>query len=204
MPLRKQQIRGFGSILWTVPLTFFAFSCNLFETRDPEPPSQSATEFLPPTLPRDVITNLKSAIAQKSPENYVRSFADTSSTGEEFRFIPSSTGNTSFPGVFIDWSRANEDAHFRDLLSHKLSQNSFSNLSTVGDSYIPQGDSTVYTATYTLTFDHNVPPFPYFARGRLQFMLKRDRNGFWVITEWTDSQEIDTVITWTHFKGKFR
>ena len=183
---------------------FLISQCSLFDTRDPEQPSQSGSDFIPPTLVSDVVSNLKNAIAQKNIKNYLRSFTDSSVSGKPFTFTPSSTGSTSYPGVFGDWNLTREESHFRDLVSHKLSATSYSNLLLSGEAYNPQGDSTVYTASYIFSFDHNDPGFRNVARGRLQFTLKRNSSSFWEITDWTDYQEIDTVITWSHFKGRFR
>jgi hypothetical protein len=190
--------------LLLVPLLLAGVSCSLFDTREPEPPSQAGSDFTPPNLPSDVIANLKNAIAQKNALNYMRSFADTTTIDESFRFIPSATARTAYPGVFDDWGRDKEDAHIKDLISHRPTLTSYSNLITTGDQYIPQGDATTFTSGYTFSFDTDDPGFPASARGRLQFIMKRDRNSFWVITEWTDSPEIDSVFTWSHFKGRFR
>jgi hypothetical protein len=180
-----------------------AGACSLFDTRDPEPPSQSGSDFTPPNLPTDVIANLKNAVAQKNAVNYLRCFADSTTIDVPFHFTPSATASTSYPGVFDDWTRAKEESFIKDLISHKPSPTSYSNLLTVGDQYLPQSDATIFTASYVFSFDTDDPGFPQSARGRLQFVIQRDRSSFWVITDWTDSPEIDSVYTWSHFKGRF-
>jgi hypothetical protein len=186
-----------------IAIALIGASCSIFDTRDPEPPSQSGSDFTPPNLPTDVITNLKNAIAQKNTVNYLRCFADSTSIDVPFHFTPSATANTSYPGVFDGWTKSKEESFIKDLVSHKPSPTSYSNLLTIGDQYVPQSDATIFTASYVFSFDTDDPNFPQSARGRMQFILQRDRNSFWVITDWTDSPEIDSVYTWSHFKGRF-
>ena len=193
---------GWGIALLIV-IALSGNSCSLFDTRDPEPPSQSGSDFTPPNLPSDVITNLKNAIAQKNAVNYIRCFSDSTTIELPFVFTPSATARTSYPGAFDDWTKAKEETHIKDLISHKPSPTSYSNLLTTGDQFLPQGDVTIFTAGYIFSFDTDDPTFPESARGRLQFILHRDRSSFWVITDWTDSPEIDSVYTWSHFKGRF-
>ncbi|MDH3252270.1 MAG: hypothetical protein OEM41_05715, partial [Ignavibacteria bacterium] len=159
--------------LLLVPFLLAGVSCTLFDTREPEPPSQAGSDFTPPNLPSDVISNLKNAIAQKNALNYMRSFADTTTIDEMFRFSPSATARTAYPGVFDDWDRIKEENHIKDLISHRPTLASYSNLITSGDQYIPQGDATIFTSGYTFSFDTDDPAFPSTARGRLQFIIKR-------------------------------
>ena len=81
-----------------------ASGCNLFEPRDPEPPSQSSDSFIPPTDPDIVIENLQNAIAQKNSVNYVRCIADPSRTARLFEFFPSPDAGSRYASVFATWT----------------------------------------------------------------------------------------------------
>lgn len=70
--------------------------CGLFEPRTPEAPTQSSETFLPATDPLIVISNLQSAIEQKSTPNYMQCLADPLAGVHTFTFIPSSEGTALY------------------------------------------------------------------------------------------------------------
>ena len=185
------------TITYCVLLTL-ASGCGLFETRSPEDPSQSPSFYVPPTVANLVIDNLRNSIIQQSPDTYIRCFIDSG-----YRYIPSAPGASRFPSAFIGWTKQEEDNYFRNLVSHKAAP-FFSNLFTDEVVFEPQGDSTIYSSRYTYSFDHDDASFPNTSRGRLRMVLRRTADGTWAIAEWRDDEEIDTVFTWTDFRGKFR
>ena len=60
---------GASLLLLAAGLLQAGSGCGLFAPRDPEPPTQSSQTFLPATDPLIVISNLQSAIEQKSVPN---------------------------------------------------------------------------------------------------------------------------------------
>lgn len=186
------------------PLFFgvWSLSCGLFETREPEQPSQSSCFSQPPTRPLIVIGNLENAIAQKCPDNYTACFSPAN--GERrFIFVPSPEAREQYAALFSDWTTSDEQAYFRNLVA-KGTTNGFSNLFLVKpprDSVIT-ADSVLYNFDYTLTFEHTEPGFPITARGNLQFTLTPDASNFWAISRWSDFKTT-TDISWSLFKGKF-
>ncbi len=177
--------------------------CNLFEPRDPEPPSQSSDSFLPPTDPDVVIENLQNAIAQKNSVNYVRCFADPTRTAHPFQFFPSPDAGAQYASVFAFWTVEQEKTYFQNLVARAATKvNAYSNLVLSNRSVTLTADSSVQTYDYTLTFEHNDPSFPTVASGHLQFVLGMDDNNAWVIYRWSDFKTTSDV-TWSHFKGKF-
>ena len=177
--------------------------CNLFEPRDPEPPSQSSDSFIPPTDPDIVIENLQNAIAQKNSVNYVRCFADPSRTARPFQFFPSPDAGSRYASVFAIWTVDQEKTYFQNLVARSAGKvNAYSNLLLSHRVATVTGDSAVYTYDYTLTFEHTDASFPTVAIGNLQFVLGLDNNNAWVIYRWNDYKTTSDV-TWSHFKGKF-
>jgi hypothetical protein len=174
--------------------------CNIFETRDTEPPTQSGSDFQPPTGPDIVISNLQSAVAQKNATNYIACFADPLRSAHAFRFIPSAGANAQYPGIFASWSYSDEQSYFQNLIA-RASPNGYSNLLLTQKSSVVSADSVVYTYDYTLSFDHTESGFPTTAQGNLQFSLAAD-NGSWSIYAWIDYKTTNDV-TWSSFKGKF-
>lgn len=176
--------------------------CSLFEPRDPEQPSQSSSDFLPPTAPDIVITNLRNSIAQKNVQNYVSCFADPSRSGQSYTFVPSADAAALFPSVLNSWTYAEEQVYMTNLVA-KAVPNGFANLLLTAATTQVFADSVIYSADYLLTFQHTEAGFPSTARGHLQFAIGVDNsNQQWSIYRWVDLKTTED-ITWSSFKGRF-
>lgn len=178
-----------------------AAGCGLFGPRDPEPPNQSSLNFLPPTEPSIVVTNLVSAIDQKNVQNYASCFSDPSKGGRPYVFIPSAEGSSQYGTVLSGWTVAQEQSYFQNLVA-KSPSNAFSSLALSSKDSLVTSDSVVYGYRYVFTFEHSDPGFPKISQGNLQFTIAPDKNNFWSISRWVDFKT-GTDITWSSFKGKF-
>jgi hypothetical protein len=175
--------------------------CGLFGPRDPEPPNQSSLNYLPPTEPSIVVTNLVSAIDQKNVQNYVSCFSDPSKGGRPYVFIPSAEGSSQYGSALSGWTVAQEQAYFQNLVA-KSPSTAFSSLALSSKDSLVTSDSVVYGYHYVFTFEHSDPGFPKLSQGDLQFTIAPDKNNFWSISRWVDFKT-GTDITWSSFKGKF-
>jgi hypothetical protein len=175
--------------------------CGLFGPRDPEPPNQSSLNFLPPTEPSIVVTNLVSAIDQKNVQNYVSCFSDPSKGGRPYVFIPSAEGSSQYGSALNGWTVAQEQSYFQNLVA-KSPSSAFSSLALSSKDSLVTSDSVVYGYHYVFTFEHSDPGFPKISQGNLQFTIAPDKNNFWSISRWADFKT-GTDITWSSFKGKF-
>jgi hypothetical protein len=184
-----------------VAVTLMLQGCGLFDTRNPEEPSQSSSDFRPPTVPEVVIENLRNAIAQKNIENYINCLADPVRTGREYEFVPSPEAGAQYPSVFTSWSFGDERTYFQNLIA-KARANGFAQLHLTPRSSVVTADSVVYNYDYILTFEHTETGFESMARGNLQFSLAPDNTNFWSIHRWSDFKTGDN-ITWSQFKGRF-
>jgi hypothetical protein len=177
--------------------------CNLFETRDPEPPSQSSSTFVPATDPSLVFSNMTSAFRDLNSVNYLKAFADSSSSGRNFSFEPTQQAKIKYGGVFLTWNRLSEQQYFENLRS-KIPSGSAATLSfeslTVQSL---QSDSAQYEATYRLTVPHTVATLPTQATGKAQFLLIADRSRNWVIARWVDLTISTSTFSWSDLKGAF-
>jgi hypothetical protein len=182
------------------PVAVLCLQCSLFDTREAEDPTQSGLDYRPPTDPAIVIANLQAAIDQKSLANYTSCFADPSK-GKPFSFFASGEALAQYPSVLDNWSYAEEQAYFQNMMA-KTPANAFSNLLLALRSSSVTADSVTMSYDYTLTIEHSDPSFPRTARGNLQFMLAADRGNFWAIYRWSDYKTTGDV-TWSLFKGKF-
>lgn len=173
--------------------------CGLFEPRDPEPPAQTSLTYQPATVPSIVISNLKSAIAQKNVENYVRNFSDPAVSGRQFVFVPSAAASSMYPNV-REWIYTDEREYFQNLVAKA---NGFSSLSLVSKDSLIGSSEASYNFDYVLMFQHtDAATFPTTASGTLQFVLAPDASNIWSIYQWTDFSASPDV-TWSAFKGKF-
>jgi hypothetical protein len=176
--------------------------CGLFEPRPPEDPSQGGVTYPPATDWPIVIANMQRSIDQKSVLNYVQCFADPMVGPKPFVFIPSAEGTALYAPVFQSWSKAEEEAYFRNLTAQTTST-SLSGLALVEKNRFPFGDSLVIDYDYTLTFEHTAAGFPTRASGNLQFALQRNAaTNIWTIYRWVDNKTTNEA-SWSLFKGKF-
>jgi hypothetical protein len=192
---------GGGTALLLLAAALLQCGCGLFEPRSPEPPTQSGQTFLPATDPQIVISNMQSAIEQKSVPNYMLCLADPVTSVNPFLFVPSSEGAALYASLFRSWSTAEEQAYFQNLTT-RTTPASISKLDLTPTTSTLAADSALLEYDYTLTFENTVTGFPSRASGHLQFELGRSSSNIWTIYRWTDFKTTSD-ITWSLFKGKF-
>ncbi len=183
-------------------LTVLVAACNIFEPREAEPPSQSGFQYLPRTFPSNVILNLRRSIEQKDPVGYIACFSDSTRSQPAFIFIPSADAADVYASVLRNWTYAQEESYFRNLVSRSRQPLGFANLTLIPkDSTVSGDNSRTYGYDYTLVFEHTEPGFTQQGRGSLQFTLS-EVNSEWTISRWVDLKTTND-LTWSSFKGKF-
>ena len=176
--------------------------CNIFDTRDPEPPSQSSSSYVPATEPSLVFSNMSNAFRDLNSLNYLKSFADSSTAGRGFSFEPTPQAKVKYTGVFLAWNRQSEQQYFDNLRS-KIPAGSTATLVFALSVQSLQSDSAQYEATYTLTAPHSVAAVAKVASGKAQFVLLADRSRNWVIWRWVDLPAGTNTFAWSDLKGEF-
>jgi hypothetical protein len=177
--------------------------CGIFETREPEPPTQSSSNYIPPTEPMIVFTNMANAFRDLNAVNYVRSFADSSTASRMYSFEPTPPARLRYGAVFAAWTRQSEQQFFENMKS-KIPTGTTASLEFL--SLVPQSiqsDSAQYDATYRLNIPHTQSNIPREARGRAVFSMVTDRSRTWVIWRWVDLAMTQNDFTWSDFKGEF-
>jgi hypothetical protein len=177
--------------------------CDIFDTRDPEPPSQSSSSYVPATEPSLVFTNMSNAFRDLNSLNYLKSFADSATAGRGFSFEPTPQAKVKYSGVFLLWNRQSEQQYFDNLKSKIPSGSSASLVFQTLSVQSLQSDSAQYEATYTLTASHSVAAVPKIATGKAQFLLLADRSRNWVIWRWIDVPTGTSGFAWSDLKGEF-
>lgn len=189
-------------VIWSLCSILSFESCNIFETREAEPPSQSGVQYDQQTFPSSVISNLQKAISEKNEVRYIACFTNPSPPQRTFTFIPSADAAEIYAIVLRNWTHQQEQSYFQNLIARRKQPQSFSNLTLIAkDSVVSGNESRTYSYDYTLTFEHNEPGFTQTVRGSLQFTLVND-NSEWTISRWVDLKT-RTDLTWSSLKGKF-
>jgi hypothetical protein len=173
--------------------------CDIFQTRTPQPPTQTTSSFSPPVTPEIVLANLTSAISQDNIDNYIRSFPDSSAAPRGFQFTPSPEVAANYAGVFRAWSLTDERTYFLNL--GKPNGTPLLTLSNEQKSTIAP-DSVVYTIDYTLYFPHGHSGVPELVGGKMQFGMRTDAQQLWAIYTWQDFKTTNDS-TWSYLKAVF-
>lgn len=173
-------------------------ACDLFQTRDPELPSQNTSTFTPPTSYDIVLRNLQFAFAENNVDNYLRCFVD--STYRRYEFLPAAEARARFASIFNQWSLESERRYFQNL---GAPSNGVPSLTFPNQPPVYTGtDSVIYNLNYTLFFPHRREGIPQAVQGNMQLYLGVDPRRLWSIYRWQDSRTT-TDSTWSYWKAVF-
>ena len=198
----KQLPRGIFVFSCSVFLALITLTgCDMFDTREPEPPISGSSTFVPPTSPDLVLTNLAFAVSEKNTENYLRCLVDTLNSSQRFLFIPSAAAAGRYSSTFSSWSLQAERSYFSALKAFTGASGE-SSLRFTGSFSILATDSAVYEGSYDLLFRHGVSGVAESVKGTVQFVLHADRGSIWSISRWTDIPVLDQS-SWSEWKGRF-
>ncbi len=178
-------------------------SCNIFETRTPESPAQTSSNYNPPVNASDVFDNMQHAYSDLNTVNYLKSFSDTTNAGRVFQFEPSAQARSQYVGVFLAWSKQSEQQYF-DNMKSKIPSGSGASLVLSLNPVSVQSDSAQYDADYQLNIPHTQTGIPKVFQGQAQFFLVRDRlTSTWSIWRWVDLRDAQNDPGWSDLKGAF-
>lgn len=172
--------------------------CDIFSTRDAQPPTVPRTN-LPQAFEREtLIDNFISSYRDRSVFDYINCFSDSVFTNRSFNFIASSGAASQYPAL-QDWTLRQEENYFKNVISAIpdipiilfLSNSNFSQ----------QGDSLVYSASYSLSVPFEQTGIPQNYQGDLIFYMLRD-NLIWKIYFWQDIKSSEAP-SWSELKGRF-
>ncbi len=201
---RAEQQAGFppAVVLCVLCLLLISHSaCNIFETRTPEDPEQVSSNYIPPTQPDHVFTNMTNAFRDLNSVNYSKSFADSSTSGRTFRYEATPQARSRYAGVFAHWTRQSEQQYFENIRS-RLSLGAIPTLNINITAQTLSSDTAFFEAAYQLNIPQQAVS-PKEARGRAHFYLVVDRTGSWSIWRWIDIANAPTDMTWSDIKGEF-
>lgn len=171
-------------------------SCDIFSTRDAAKPTQPRTSLPPATDLDQLIKNFEDSHKEKLVIDYPYNLSDSVFTGKNFLYIPSSEAASQYPSL-NDWDLRSEENYFRNLIN--ASGDSPLNLNLFNSNFSQQGDSLIYSASYSLTISFIEPPN---YQGNLDFHILRDNTNVWRIFFWQDFKSGD-LPSWSELKGRF-
>jgi len=192
-------------VLLTLIACFLFFCKNPFSTRTPEPPeNQQRTNWIQPTDSRDVLTNLQNAIKDKNLTNYINCFTNTPKNSRHFGYKPDNNALIRYPGVWSNWKLEHEQTYITNVF-HAVPNDSLISLIYLGEGVEnPLPDSTIIIRDYELNIGHNRNPdqFPKKVKGRTEFRLSENNDGFWAIYFWIDDS-FEGSPSWSDLKASF-
>lgn len=181
-----------------------ALGCKTpFSTREPEEPRTSQSTWVQPTSPAYVMINLRTAIAERNSQNYLRCLADTSLVPGSFAFFPDPAVAAANPGLFLRWDKESERNYLNQLLAF-VPRDSVSSLSMTLIRESTYQDSVVLVQEYVLTVGHRQQRegAPRQMRGQAEFRLIRSSEELWYIRRWADYATGD-YPTWSALRAFF-
>ena len=172
--------------------------CDLFSTRPAEQPNLPRSNFQQAVTPQVLIENLINSFKDKNVEDYLACLSDSSFTKKKFRFVPSSSSLSQFPS---EWSVKSEELYFNNVTA-KVSENTAITLSLTDENYSPQGDSVIYTASYSIDVPSVDPNMPKTYEGSLRFYIITDSRSVYSIDYWQDYSQNNNFPTWSELKWR--
>jgi len=174
-------------------------SCNLFDPRESEYPSNSGVSWQDPTSPDIVIENMQSAL-NGSSMLYMDCF------NESFVFLADTNDINEYTTYnFSNWDKLVENDTVNQLFSIVPADSTIASEFLIDvenpDPASPQDSATIYRE-YSIsvpTANHS------FAVGIAEIKLIEDSDGFWSIAEWVDVRhEQSLFVTWAVMKAAYR
>jgi hypothetical protein len=193
----KHKLVAAGMLLFAVGLLG---ACDVFSTRDPEPPEAGVGTWLQPDTPDRVVQNVQNAIAEMNSGNYLRSLAD------DFTFEPSQAALARESALWQGWSRADEETYFSRLVASAAFSSGHDLQLLDQTENVLTDQRYIFDANYILTVRHSrtAEEIPTEFQGRLIWEINESDEGLWYLQRWVDvDQEGQAQASWSELKASF-
>ena len=179
-------------------LLFSAVSCDIFETRDAEPPDGPRSNYQSAISPEILIQNLINSFADKDVVNYQNTFV-TDLSNRVFSFVPSSTALSRFQNLWQSWNIDDEVQYFNNMKTSVPDELPISlSLSVSPESFSIFGDSLKYNSEYFISVpQRNSEPLIF--QGNLELSMAIVST-VWLVYFWKDNAVEDNP-SWSDLKG---
>lgn len=181
--------------------SFHLIGCDLFSTRDAEPPEKPRSNYQTAFTPEILISNFINSLKDKDIENYISCLSDSSFTNKIFTFTPSSEALSQFPALGDNWNKSNESQYLNNI-KVKIIDDLPITLTLSNSSQSVHGDSITFVSSYSLNVPLNDASIPSNYQGEMIFELIRDSRFVWSIYFWRDIKRTESP-SWSELKGRF-
>ena len=175
---------------------------SLFSTREPEPPEDPRSPWIPPLSPEQVLMNLQNAVYDQNVENYIRCLVNASFSQRRYNFEPDPEVATNYPEVFQEWDVSKEEAVIQQAFSLLPSDSTSTLLFTEDIREVIAADSAVMVKRYQLEFHHIQSTLPSVYGGHMELWMAPDQRGEWSIYRWIDNGTAG-FPSWSLLKAAF-
>ena len=176
-------------------LTGLCLGC--FQTRPVEPPGTGSSDWVSPTDYEILLQNLRSSIAQRNPQNYLRCFNQDS-----LRFLPAASLFNEHESIWRPWSALDEQTYLDNAFADLTSPSGNQLLLKEQDLQDVSSDSLRYVGEYTLRINHADTSLTTLFRGQLQLLIKTNDFNEWEIYRWEDI-ELYQDSSWSQLKLRY-
>ena len=180
-------------------LLISSVSCDIFETREAEPPDQQRSNYVPATSPEILIQNLIDSFADKDVVNYQNTFV-TGLSNRVFTFVPSSTALSRFQNIWPTWNIDAEVQYFNNMKTSVPDELPvlLSGLSLSPESFSIFGDSLRYNSEYFISVPQ-INSEALIFQGNLELSMI-NVSTVWLVYFWKDNA-IEDNPSWSDLKG---
>ncbi|TRZ63943.1 hypothetical protein D4R20_03490 [bacterium] len=175
--------------------------CGLFGLREAQIPVEPRSNFIPPTSPEIVLTNLIFAVTEKDVNNYMQCFVDSAYSVKRFSYTADVTSQIQYP-VFMNWQLYNERTYFNNLLALTQSQ-SISALNFSSNTVNLIADTAIFDSDYELNFNHQKTTVAKTLKGKIRLIMSSDSRNLWSVHRWIDFRNLSNDTTWSVLKANF-
>ena len=168
-----------------------------FKTRPVEPPLNANSDWISPTDYQILLDNLKTAIAKRNTQNYLRCFEEAS-----FRFSPAASLLINNESVWQNWSLQDEQTYLDKLFAELTAISGNSLILEEVDLQDVSSDSLRYLGKYTLRMNHPDTNLTTLFIGQVQWVVKINEFNEWTIHRWQDL-EVARDSSWSSLKLRY-
>lgn len=185
-----------------IALLLLFCACDLFSTRDPEPPDAGQSNWIVPLTPEQVILNLQNAVYEKNTENYIRCLPDSAYSDMGFLFEPDPEVAAEYGALFNSWSLINEERVMLQVFALIPDNRTRYLLFSDEEWELYGSDEAIYSASYHLELHHSQAGIDSVFEGLAVYYLSPDSRGEWSIYRWRDNG-ISGRKSWSRLKAAF-
>ena len=162
-------------------------ACDLFSTREPEPPETRQSTWEPPLDAAQALINLQAAVYEHHLENFMACLVDPAYSERPFVFEPDPETASAYPGRFVGWSCEAESRVMQQAFSLVGQSGTASLKLTQEAEEHPSADLTLWSGQYRLELGHATEGLPMVFEGHVIWHLAPDSRGYWSIFQWRDN-----------------